>query len=120
MKYQAKTAIGTQPYLSPEIIEGKPYDYSTDIWDLGVILYEMIELKHPFMTLNPTKMFWNIINVNYNPIEDSQYQQELIDLVPKFLQKEPEKRINLAEAIKILKDCKNISSNYNEIIIIMK
>ena len=111
---QAKTAIGTQPYLSPEIIEGKGYDYSTDIWDLGVILYEMIELKHPFMTLNPTKMFWNIINVNYDPIEDSQYQQELIDLVPKFLQKEPEKRIALADAINILKDCqKNLNNNSN-------
>ena len=111
---QAKTAIGTQPYLSPEIIEGKPYDFSTDIWDLGIILYEMIELRHPFMTLNPTKMFWNIINVNYDPIEDSQYQQELVDLVPKFLQKEPEKRIALIDAIKILKDCqKNLNNNSN-------
>ena len=111
---QAKTAIGTQPYLSPEIIEGKPYDYSTDIWDLGIILYEMIELKHPFISLNPNKMFWNIINVNYDPIEDSSYQQQLIDLVPRFLVKEPQDRITLDEAIEILADCKNnLNKNNN-------
>ena len=109
----AKTAIGTQPYLSPEIIEGKPYNYSTDIWDLGVILYEMIELKHPFISLSPTKMFYNIINVKYEPIEDSQYQQQLIDLVPQFLKKEPKERINLSEVIKILKELQDTRKNNN-------
>lgn len=37
----AKTVVGTPYYLSPEIIENRPYSFSSDIWSLGVLLYEM-------------------------------------------------------------------------------
>jgi NIMA (never in mitosis gene a)-related kinase len=36
-----KTMVGTPYYLSPEIIESKSYSFKTDIWSLGVILYEL-------------------------------------------------------------------------------
>jgi NIMA (never in mitosis gene a)-related kinase len=45
---KAKTMVGTPYYISPEIIEGKPYSMATDIWSLGVILYELCALKPPF------------------------------------------------------------------------
>lgn len=45
---KAKTMVGTPYYLSPEIIESKPYSLKTDIWSLGVILYELCALKPPF------------------------------------------------------------------------
>lgn len=41
---KAKTMVGTPYYISPEIIEGKPYTFQTDIWSLGVILYELCAL----------------------------------------------------------------------------
>ena len=41
---KAKTMVGTPYYISPEIIEGKPYSLMTDIWSLGVILYELCAL----------------------------------------------------------------------------
>merc|ERR1719421_455245 len=44
----ARTMVGTPYYLSPEIIEERPYNYKSDIWSLGVILYELTTLKHPF------------------------------------------------------------------------
>ena len=44
----ANTLIGTPYYLSPEICEDKPYNQKSDIWALGVILYEMITLSNPF------------------------------------------------------------------------
>lgn len=36
---KANTIVGTPYYLSPEIIESKPYSFASDIWSLGVLLY---------------------------------------------------------------------------------
>ena len=44
----ASTIVGTPYYLSPEIIENKPYNFKSDMWSLGVLLYEMCALKPPF------------------------------------------------------------------------
>ena len=39
---KAKTVVGTPYYLSPEVVQSNAYSYSTDIWSMGVILYEMV------------------------------------------------------------------------------
>lgn len=44
----ARTMVGTPYYLSPEIIENKPYNFKSDMWSLGVLLYEMCALSPPF------------------------------------------------------------------------
>lgn len=41
---KAKTVVGTPYYLSPEIIESHPYNFKSDVWSLGVLLYEMCAL----------------------------------------------------------------------------
>ena len=42
------TVVGTPYYMSPEICENHSYSFKTDIWSLGVILYEMCALRPPF------------------------------------------------------------------------
>ncbi|CAK0854836.1 unnamed protein product [Prorocentrum cordatum] len=44
----AQTQIGTPYYLSPEICQGKPYAWGSDIWSMGCILFEMCAKKVPF------------------------------------------------------------------------
>jgi len=44
----ARTQIGTPYYLSPEVCQDKPYAWASDIWAMGVILYELCALKLPF------------------------------------------------------------------------
>jgi len=40
--------VGSPYYISPEICEGKPYGKKSDVWSLGVILYELLTLEVPF------------------------------------------------------------------------
>ena len=44
----AHTSLGTPYYLSPEICTGSKYDFKTDIWMLGCVLYELCSLHKPF------------------------------------------------------------------------
>merc|ERR1719428_758541 len=44
----AQTQIGTPYYLSPEICQGKPYSWGSDIWAMGCILYEICGKRVPF------------------------------------------------------------------------
>ena len=44
----AKTQVGTPYYLSPEIFDGQSYGRKSDVWSLGVLLYEVLALRVPF------------------------------------------------------------------------
>ena len=39
---------GTLPYLSPEVLAGRPAEEADDVWSLCVVLYEMVSGRHPF------------------------------------------------------------------------
>jgi len=64
----AKTVVGTPYYLSPEIIENKPYSFSSDIWSLGVLLYEMCSLRPPFDAGSLHELAWKILKGKYPPL----------------------------------------------------
>ena len=51
------TQTGTPYYASPEVWKDQPYDYKSDIWSLGCVLYEMITLNPPFTAQNMDKLF---------------------------------------------------------------
>ena len=42
------TCLGTLPYCSPEVLQDQPYNYKTDIWALGCILYELVTSRRAF------------------------------------------------------------------------
>ena len=102
---QANTQIGTQLYLSPEIVKGEPYDYRTDIWDLGVILYEMINFKNPFEGKGMHGLYMNIVNGKITKIDNKNVSKELIDLIYKILKVNPLQRPEIKD---IIKKCKEI------------
>lgn len=65
---KAKTCVGTPYYLSPEIVQSQPYTLSTDVWSMGVMLYEMCALKPPFDAPSLHLLSMKIIRGVYNPV----------------------------------------------------
>mmetsp|Transcript_28141 Transcript_28141/g.45600 ORF Transcript_28141/g.45600 Transcript_28141/m.45600 type:complete len:908 (+) Transcript_28141:221-2944(+) len=87
----ATTLIGSPYYMSPEMCQNRPYNYKSDIWALGCVLYELCTLKHAFTAQHFPGMVLKILRGSYPPIPTT-YSQGLRDLVATMLSKQPEQR----------------------------
>jgi serine/threonine protein kinase/tetratricopeptide (TPR) repeat protein len=90
----AGTMIGTPEYMSPEQIEGRDVDERSDIYSLGVILYEMVTGRVPFEGDTPfTIGVKHKSELPQNPKEiNAQIPDDLNDVILKCLEKDKEKR----------------------------
>jgi len=101
----ATTAIGTPQNLSPEIIKQQKYDYKTDIWGLGCVLYEICSLNPPFGANDIGTLFQSIVRGSYRQLPKL-YSQNLSELVKVMLRPDPHRRPTVAQllAAKVLQD----------------
>ena len=70
------TQTGTPYYASPEVWKDKPYDFRSDIWSAGCVLYEMIMLNPPFRAPNMNGLYHKVLRGLYDPIP-SCYSKDL-------------------------------------------
>ena len=86
--------LGTTSYMSPEQTEGSGTDHRTDIWALGVVLYEMIVGDQPFKGDYDKAIMYSILNEEPEPITALRtgVPMELEVGVGKCLEKEPQRR----------------------------
>ncbi len=96
VKTQPGMVMGSVRYMSPEQARGKPTDERTDVWSLGVVLYEMLSGNNPFEGETVSDSLAALIHVEPQPIED--LPEELQRILRKSLKK------NAAERYQSIKD----------------
>ena len=109
------TQTGTPYYASPEVWKDQPYNYKSDIWSLGCVLYEMITLKPPFRAENMEGLYNKVIKGQYHNIP-SKYSDDLSEIVRLLLQVDPESRPSCSDLINhpIIKKRIQFFTSYNE------
>ena len=93
------THAGSRLTMAPEILEDKPYDSKSDLWSLGVIIYQMYFNDFPYKANTEHALFIKITNdKNQKHIkENSTKNKELDDLILNLLKYNPDERLNWNE-----------------------
>ena len=100
--------VGTVQYMSPEQALGKPVDNRSDIYSLGVVMYQLATSRLPFAGGSSSDTLNRIINSQPDAIARFNYNidPELERIIRKCMEKDPEGRYQSARELEI--DLKNL------------
>ena len=90
LRTDAGTVVGTVAYMSPEQARGQEVDLRTDVWSLGVVLYEMVAGRSPFAAQSSSDVLVSILDREPAPLArfDPETSAELQRIVTKALRKD--------------------------------
>jgi serine/threonine protein kinase/tetratricopeptide (TPR) repeat protein len=105
------TILGTLPYMSPEQVCGEPVTAPSDIFSLGVVLYQLLTGKHPFCVdegSNQRQTFVRaLLSQTVVPLHrlERAVPAQLEAVILRMLEREPAKRPTAADVGRLLRDC---------------
>ena len=108
---QLGSTVGTVAYMSPEQVKGQEVNHRTDLWSLGVVLYEMISGRLPFIAEYEQAIFYGIQNEEAEPLTSIRtgVPMSLEWIVNKLMAKDPGERYQSAKELII--DLKAVDLN---------
>ncbi len=100
-KTQTGVIFGTPNYMSPEQVAGKKVDGRSDLFSLGVVLYEMLSAEKPFKGDSITSLMYAITHNNYKPLSEVAPRTPTccVKLIDKLLHKGVSKRYQTAAQV---------------------
>jgi len=103
------TTLGTVAYMSPEQTRGEIVDHRTDIWSLGVVLFEMLSGQLPFRGERDSSVMYSIVHEQARPLKDFNLDipEEVGQIVEKAMAKKVDERYQTVR--ELLDDLKSIS-----------
>jgi hypothetical protein len=94
--------IGTPSYMSPEQVQAKPIDHRSDIFAVGLVLYELVSYRKAFPGKNQVQILEDVVHRDPPPLTDmaGTVDPGLISIVNRSLQKQPERRYQSLKDLK--------------------
>ncbi|KAK8595897.1 hypothetical protein V6N13_000574 [Hibiscus sabdariffa] len=87
---RSNSFVGTEEYVSPEVLRGHGHEFAVDWWSLGILCYEMLYGTTPFKAENRKETFRKILTKEPDFMGE---RNTLTDFIGRLLKKDPKKRL---------------------------
>ena len=101
---EAYSRVGTPLYMSPEVLKGNGYDWKSDVWSLGCVVYELACLRSPFKGDDSKMSLYDLFNTinkgEYPPIPE-RYSEEMRTMVNSMIRVDPQERLAMSQVVEL-------------------